>query len=439
MGIDKAFEKYIDYLQDIKLEDKEIRMKRITKKLNKTYYGGNESELEHFQLVGSLGRNTAIQGVSDVDIAFILPWDIYHKYDKRSDNGQSDLLQDVKGKLEELASRTIVRGDGQVVVLEFSDYEVELLPCFENNDGSFKYPDSNQGGRWRVTNPLPEITESEIKTSATSGHFRNVCNLMRAWKNKQGFKFGGLLIDTLVYKFFNQYPKYNEVEFFDYPQLLKDLFSYLKGLNKNQNYWLALGSNQHVYNKEGKFVTKARNAYNKIIDIDNTSDEMYAKMLELFGNKFPNQVEEQVEKNLFSRFASKNTEEFIEYKYPVDIRYSIEIECDVTQDGWRDKTPIRHLPFLKSNKSLSFSIEPLDIDGSYDVFWKVRNVGEIAHRKNLIRGQIVEGNRNKHKHEEKTQFKGEHYVEVYMVKNGVVVARDWIDVPISITREPRSS
>ena len=32
--------------------------------------------------------------------------------------------------------------------------------------------------------------------------------MMRAWKNKQGFKFGGLLIDTLTYKFLNEHTQY---------------------------------------------------------------------------------------------------------------------------------------------------------------------------------------------------------------------------------------
>jgi hypothetical protein len=434
MGIEAAFQEFVEYLQDIKLEDKETRLKRITKKLNKTYYDGNDSEVEHFLLVGSLGRHTAINSVSDVDAAFILPWEVYEQFNKRNGNKQSQFLQEVKSVLLELSPRTKIRGDGQVVVLGYTDYEVELLPCFEKEDGSFLYADSNKGGRWRTTNPLPEITSSEIKIDETNGHYKNICNLVRAWKNQQGFKIGGLLIDTLVHKFFNENTKYNEAEFLDYPQLLKDLFYFLKELDKEQEYWLALGSKQYVYNKDGKFVTKAKNAYNKIKDIDNDSDEMYAKMQELFGTKFPNLVEERFEKSLFSRFASRNTEEFIENLYPVDIRYSVNIDCVVSQDGWRDRTPLRKLAFLRSDKRLEFSVEPLDVDWDYDVLWKVRNVGEVAHERDKIRGEITEGNLDKHRHKERTEFKGEHYVEVYIVKHGVVVARDRIDVPIAINR-----
>src|SRR5699024_10583981 len=124
MGIESAFHDYVNWLQEINMEDKNKRMKRITKKMKKTYYDGNNSEEENYLLIDYLDHHTAIKSVSDVDIAFILSQKEYDKYNSRKNNGQSDLLQDIKKTLSELASRTIVRGDGQVVVLEFSDYEV---------------------------------------------------------------------------------------------------------------------------------------------------------------------------------------------------------------------------------------------------------------------------------------------------------------------------
>src|SRR5690625_3956386 len=202
MKIEKAFEEFIDYLQDIAMEDKVKRMKRITKKLNKTYYEGNESEEEHFLLIGSLGRGTAIKGISDVDIAFELPQDLYDKYNSRKNNGQSDLLQDVKNTLLELAPRTIIRGDGQVVVMEYSDYQVELCPFLYKDEEIYLYPNSKNGGTWKKTKPVPEIEESKAMIYQSEKAFKNICNLLRAWKNEQGFAFGGLLIDTLVYNFF---------------------------------------------------------------------------------------------------------------------------------------------------------------------------------------------------------------------------------------------
>ena len=50
----------------------------------------------------------------------------------------------------------------------------------------------------------------------------------------------------------------------------------------------------------------------------------------------------------------------------------------------------------------------------------------------MIRGQIIDSTRSVD-HVERSDFRGEHVVECYVVKNGVVVARDRIDVPISNT------
>lgn len=61
--------------------------------------------------------------------------------------------------------------------------------------------------------------------------------------------------------------------------------------------------------------------------------------------------------------------------------------------------------------------------------WKVRNRGPEAERRDMGRRQIV----NPSKAgvcTERSDFKGEHDVECYVVKEGVVVARDRTHVPI---------
>lgn len=65
---------------------------------------------------------------------------------------------------------------------------------------------------------------------------------------------------------------------------------------------------------------------------------------------------------------------------------------------------------------------------SYDrIFWKVRNVGEVAERKNCIRGQIKEKGQEII---EPTSFRGTHFIECYLIKDEVCVAIGHITVPI---------
>lgn len=441
----ESFEEFVESLELDNLDDINTKFKTITKRLNMSYYDGSTSEEDHGYKVGSLGRQTAIRGISDMDMLFVLPESKYEQYDNYEGNGQSALLQDVKKELRKRYSneKIIVRGDGQVVVITFSNYEVEICPAFENDDGSFTYPDSNEGGKWKRTDPLVEIGESEYMIDHTHNHFKYICQMIRAWKNNIGFKMGGLLIDTLVHRFFHKYPAYVTVTYEDYLPLFKDLFTYLKEQNKEQNYWRALGSRQPVYDKHKTFISKAKKAYNKIKDLTEESEELYEKLQEVFGVRFP--VPVTVAKAEFSSYAhrsvSATTEQFIEHLFQVDIKYNLKIECEIKANGFRVgllRRFIRDKKRLPLSRKLRFYIEENEFeekhrDAPYHIYWKVRNRGTEAVRRNCLRGEIEKGNSE---HEEVTSFNGEHFVECYIISNDVCVARDTIEVPILETPFP---
>ena len=68
-----------------------------------------------------------------------------------------------------------------------------------------------------------------------------------------------------------------------------------------------------------------------------------------------------------------------------------------------------------------------DCPKPYTVLWKVKNVGPEAERRDQIRGRIRERGTAV---EEPTSFFGNHYIECYIVKSGVCVAKRRIDIPI---------
>jgi len=178
------------------------RLKEITKRLNRKYYSLDEledEEIDNGLIVGSVGRTTAVRNVSDFDYIFSLPSEVYRRFDSYEGNGQSALLQEIKNELLKRYPNTKIKGDGQVVVIDFSDGgKIELVPAFEQSDGNFKYPDSRNGGSWKTTKPKPEIEKSKSLNSNFNNHFSNLTRLIRQWKNHMGFSFKGLLIDTLI-------------------------------------------------------------------------------------------------------------------------------------------------------------------------------------------------------------------------------------------------
>lgn len=414
----------IDNLEEIK-----TTVGEIAKKLNFEYYELAGDTTSNIYIVGSIGRGSAIKNSSDIDLIFDLPIEVFNKFDAYESNGQSALLQEVKGVLEKRYPKTKMRGDGQVVVIEFEKYTVELVPGFKQSDNSFQYPDTHDGGSWKKTDPLSEQDECVRANEESGGIYYDFCHLIRAWKNQWGFKFGGLLIDTLVYNHFKSNNYYSDSTVDDYIDILLNLLDYLKTQNKDQTYWYAVGSNQQVYNSEnGKFVSKAKSAYKKLSE--STDDTVLDVLVNLFGKAFDNQTITE-NNSLYKAYSYSNTEEFIENLFSVDIRYDLTIDCVVSQDGFRDfflRRALLENHILRHNKSLKFFIETNEVPKPYEIHWKVRNVGRIAEQKNQIRGQIVHTDLDHKK--EKTSFRGPHFVECYIVKNKVCVARARIDVPI---------
>lgn len=439
MSLETDFEIFIGNLEPTNISEMEITVGEIAKKLNKNYYNLDSDKTSHMYIVGSVGRETAIKGVSDLDILFDLPVEVFKRFDAYKEKKQSSLLQEVKNVLKERYPNTDISGDGQVVVIKFNKYTVELVPGFKQSDDRFKYPDTNNGGSWKYTDPLPEISESKKTAEDTDNNFKYIANMLRAWKNKQGFKFGGLLIDTITYEFLNEKTDYRNIGFDSYLDMTKALFEYIKDLNKDQSYWYALGSNQQVYNCDnGKFITKAEKAYKKIKDLTANSSDVNKKLRQVFGTQFPKKVtaENRAYTSSYNQKYYNDTEEFIEDYFTVDIKYNISIDCKITQDGFRPmllKKLLRDKMFLAIKKHLEFYIDSMDSEikkeAPYDIYWKVKNEGQEAIKRDCIRGQIKRTNTKSIN--ESSDFIGEHYVECYIVKDGICIAKDHIDVPIS--------
>jgi Adenylyl/Guanylyl and SMODS C-terminal sensor domain len=76
---------------------------------------------------------------------------------------------------------------------------------------------------------------------------------------------------------------------------------------------------------------------------------------------------------------------------------------------------------VRKNRNIRF-VATTNVPGPHDLYWKIRNGGKEAADANQLRGEITKT--QGYTKNEPTAFAGYHYVEVYVVKNGIVVARD---------------
>ena len=292
MGLADWFSTFCSSIQVQDTGTISLRYRNITRRLN-TDFWNNTSETSHSLYVGSYGRNTAIEGFSDLDMLFELPYAVYERYNAYVGNGQSALLQEVKRSIERTYPTTNVGADGQVIQVPFSNgITFEVVPAFVNGGGSYTHPDTNGGGRWRVTDPRPEIASIRTLNNACNGNLIRLCRMMRAWKSKWAVPIGGLLIDTLAYQFMN-YWEHRERPYLYYDYMARDFFRFLADQDRDQQYWRAPGSNQYVY-RQGLFEWKATRCYN--ISLEAIDHEMAKpkrewsakqKWREIFGTSFP--------------------------------------------------------------------------------------------------------------------------------------------------------
>ncbi|HDR4568430.1 SMODS domain-containing nucleotidyltransferase [Bacillus paranthracis] len=290
MGVAENFKAFTNNLRTTNHAIVSERCKRVTKRINLDFRG-LDSSTSNSRYVGSYGRGTDIKGFSDVDILMVLPYDMYAKYNSYIGNGQSALLQAVRNSIKLTYPNTEIGGDGQVVVVNFSDgVKFEIVPAFLNEGGkSYTYADSNNGGSWKVCKPILEIEAINEQNKMYNKKVKHLVRMMKAWKNKNNVSISGLLIETLVMNFMKDW-EHNDKSYIYYDWMARDFFKYLSECNPEQGYWLAWGSKQYVW-RRGNFEYKAKQAYKTTLEAIEYDKKDYTysakeKWQEVFGKSY---------------------------------------------------------------------------------------------------------------------------------------------------------
>lgn len=287
--MNKEFEQFCDNIRMPKSVVDSIQTKYhgITKCINRNFWFST-SEVNHSLYVGSYGRHTAINA-SDVDILVMLPFEYYKRFDQYAWNGQSQLLQFVKDSLKLSYPNTKLKGDGQVIVLDYYDICFEVVPCFKLEDGSFIYPNANNGGSWKITNPRLEIDEMNRMNDLSNKNLKRLCRMIRSWNYYNNLKLSGYLIDAVCYDFIKNHQEYTNRSYYHYDEMCRDFFNHAS--SRFFSYWFMPGSYQIIKN-EDTLTDKAKKSYNLANEAIELEEQNYeysarAKWREIFGERFP--------------------------------------------------------------------------------------------------------------------------------------------------------
>ena len=422
--MDEHFEQLHEHLKLTSSQRDEVKRKHsgVSKSLYEEFYDGDYDPKTRL-IIGSHGKKTESRHpIGDIDLIFKISKADLDRYQAYESNGPSALLQRVREKLQQTYTVTEIKSWGKVVLVEFGDgqHDVEVLPCYEEAEGTFTIPNSENGGYWEPFDPRAEmrmISESQGQTGIT----RKLIKFVKRWRTKSNAQIKSFQIEYFCVS-------YLEASYdpdMTWSELVEGFFT-----------WLELQADDLSDDGLSKTVSaKGRAQKARDYELSEKYDDACEEWRKVFGRVFPIYDSNlSAVKALEQRYPVEG-ERFIHDTFPVkiDSRITIEIVPKVKRKGFRDfqqfshffVNGVRHLP---KEANLEFVVKS-SIGKLANYYWKVRNLSEEAQRADDLRGEITK-DKGGHLRKEDTKYNGTHYIECYAIVSGVCVAIARRFVPI---------
>lgn len=292
VGVTERFKQFTRALTltEAQTTDGATKHRGVRNCLNRHYYG-SDSETDNSFLVGSWGKYTRVRPPRDIDLYFVLPTSVYHRYQEVKGNKQSILLQEVKAVLEKTYPSTKMRGDGQVVVVDFATFPVEVAPVFELDTGRYYFCNTHDGGSYQVSDPEAERLALNTINEANNKNAKTLIRMMKAWQYNCNVPLKSVEIELLVSEFIQQ-SDWRLQGWYFYDWLIRDFFLFLK--SKANGFVYLPGTNKSLFLWDD-WLSKCESAYARALkaceyehdDMVYSAGEEWQK---IFGSQIPQGV-----------------------------------------------------------------------------------------------------------------------------------------------------
>lgn len=428
-----------------------LRLKEGLEEYNKE--NGKDYKLAEEPVVqGSVAMNTVTQNESkdyDIDVAIIFEKDAIP-------SGTIATKKIVVEALKKKTARFNVQPEAKsncVRIVYADGYHIDFAIYRRfKKEGEDQYTYEHCGGlEWRERNPRSITKWFNEQNKNCDYRLKDIVRLMKmfcksrpnSWKNMPG----GLILSVLADEKFQVYERIDERFFYTLQEI------------KNRLFWNKEVLNPTDSSKSLKLVAsdndKMTNLYNRLsfqlakLNVLFEPSCNQTQAIEAWEGFFNHSYWTNQKQNIKKAFAMeqadviynpsqesrdyRETEEFITDLFGVSLYpYRLDIDCVVKHRGNKVgllSTILNRREPLLPGYDLEFFISYTNVPAPYKIYWKVKNDGDLAKVKDCIRGQIFEGGKT---HHEPTSFKGDHYVECYIIQSGLVQAKRRISVPIKV-------
>lgn len=257
--------RFSTFLENIKLTDPQVTAgqtsrESVVKVLN-AHYWGSSSTTNNSKYVGSWAKFTRVRPPRDVDVLFELPKSVYDRYQQKSGNKQSQLLQEVKNVLLAAFPKTDIKGDGPVVKVPFAAYNVELAPAFTLTNKRYYVCMTNDGGSYKEADYDAEAKLISDSNTRSSDKTRELIRMMKRWQAYCEVPIKSFWIELIAVEFLSTWQYYDKSrEYYDW--MVRDFLSYLVGKENMSLY--APGTYEQMY-LGSAWTSKAKSARDRAV------------------------------------------------------------------------------------------------------------------------------------------------------------------------------
>lgn len=332
------------------------------------------------------------------------------------------------------------------------DFHVDVVPYMERGGAHYiTYRLEPEGeGRFELSDPEAFTAWFEERQRITGNNFVKAVRLMKYLRDyKNTFSCKSIILKTLLGNEVNAIEvSFENSIYSDVPTTLvtllnklavslpEDMPAVMDPGGTGDNFTDRYKDEWNYTNFRNMIMYYANKATQAINEIDR--DKSIALWREIFGDDFkPERAKSAVIVSAFKSTVPWKDEQFIDrypFSKPVQLQpaSSVRIMARCTgfqtaqrrqRNGFRQFNLAANGNRVPKNRSLRFDAHVKNVAAPYEMYWKVRNGGQEAADLGGLRGEISADGGYQSKIES-TLYKGKHYVECYVVKNGVVVAKD---------------